>query len=98
MDEVRSYAETRARFFRKEAMRWVLRLFDEGAYAKHCARPLPSNEPNQPGIAYAREMGWLEGESAYWLTSNGITLAAELASEREDWLLSMAEKLKDGGS
>jgi len=92
MDE--KYIEDRMRFFRAEAMRIVLFLFVEGAYRESRGREMSID---QPGLGYAVERGWIVGtRGAYWLTSDGIVLGAKLASEREDWLLAMADKLKDG--
>jgi len=84
----------RERFFRAQAMRIVLLLYDEGVYMERRGREMSID---QPGVDYAVEHGWItRTRGVYWLTSAGIVLGGELASEREDWFFAMADKLKDG--
>lgn len=84
------YRERRIRFFHACALKWALKLFDESAF-KHPGTIL---DEAQPGVAYAKEMGWIVEDGAFYhLTSDGIVIAAEMASEREDWYLKMAVKV-----
>ena len=84
--------EYRAEFRKGQALRLTLTLFDEHAYTERSARAI--SHPH-PGISYALEKRWFEGEDGmYWLTGKGILIAADLADEREEWYLSMADKVK----
>lgn len=85
--EAEAHQERRTRFFHARALAWALRLFDGGAF-KHPGMVI---DDSQPGVAYAVEMGWVAKDGAFHhLTSDGIVIAAEMASEREDWYLEMA--------
>jgi hypothetical protein len=85
------YESNRQRFFRAMALKWMLHLFDLGAFRESLASAIPAD---QPGVAYAIEIGWMQGSGPYWLTTQGISVSAELASEREDWYITMAEKVQ----
>lgn len=90
LEKVMSYDYQKMRGFRADAIRWMLKLFDESSFNAMNAIALQSS---QPGIAYALEMGWIkEHKRNYWLTSEGMSFAAELAGDREDWLFLMADK------
>lgn len=86
-----AYQARRNRFFRASALKWALKLFDEAAF-KHPGLVL---DDAQPGVAYAKEIGWIVQDGAFHhLTSDGIVVAAVMAAEREAWYLEMAGKVK----
>jgi hypothetical protein len=87
----KAYDEMRERFIRGEALKWVLKLFDAGAF-KHPHGVIFDEDECQFGVDEAKKLGWLTTDGAFTLlTRDGIYVGAKLAALRCDWLLQMAD-------